>query len=61
MNPDEAVELNFVVLIAGIAIVGYLLWLGFFRHDTPERRLAGYAVVFVGFVLVIMLINRTVF
>jgi hypothetical protein len=45
VNSDDYVALNFIVLIAGIAVVGYLLWLGFFRHESEERRFAGYAVV----------------
>ena len=61
VSPDEYVEFNFAVLIAGLAIVGYVLWRAFFRHDVPGRRGAGYVVVFVGFVLVIMLINKAVF
>jgi hypothetical protein len=61
VDSDSYVAANFLLLIAGIAVAGFVLWLGFFRHESPERRMAGYAVVFVGFTLVIMLINRTVF
>lgn len=60
-NPDAYVALNFLLLIAGIAFVGFLLWLGFFRHDTLERRMAGFAVVFVGALVGLILVNRAVF
>jgi hypothetical protein len=41
--------------------VGYVLWLGFFRHDSAGRRAAGFAVVFGAAVIAMMLINKTVF
>jgi hydrogenase/urease accessory protein HupE len=50
LNTNDPVAFNFLVLTAGITIVGYLLWLGFFRHESQARRMAGFAVVFVGFV-----------
>ena len=61
MNSDEYVRLNFALLIAGLAVVGFLLWFAFFRHDSPERRMAGFAVVFVGAVVGMILVNRAVF
>ena len=61
MNSDEYVRLNFALLIAGLAVVGFLLWFAFFRYDSPERRMAGFAVVFVGAVVGMILVNRAVF
>ena len=61
MDSNDYVALNFILLIAGIGLAEYLLWLGFFRHDSPERRMAGYVVVFVGFVIAVTLIDRAVF
>jgi hypothetical protein len=33
----------------------------FFRHDTPERRILGFAVVFMGAVVGMVLVNKAVF
>lgn len=41
--------------------MGWLLWLAFFRHDSEERRVAGFVVVFVGAVIGMILINKVVF
>jgi hypothetical protein len=44
--------------------VGYILWLGFFRHDSaarPAPPAAGFAVVFGAAVIAMILINKTVF
>jgi hypothetical protein len=60
-NSDQYVGLNFLFLIGGIAFVGYLLRAVFFRHDTPERRMVGFAVVFMAAVVGMVLVNNAVF
>ena len=60
-NSDQYVGLNFLLLIGGIAFVGYLLRVIFFRHDTPQRRMVGFAVVFIGAVVGMVLVNQAVF
>ena len=61
METVRYVELNFLLLIGGIALVGYVLHVGFFRHESPERRMAGFAAVFVGAVIGMILVNKAVF
>jgi uncharacterized membrane protein YecN with MAPEG domain len=58
---SDPVARNFIVLIIGIVVVGFVLQYAFFRHNSPERRFTGFVVVFVGFVLAVTLINRVVF
>jgi hypothetical protein len=60
-DSGQYVVLNFLLLIAGIGVVGYVLHVVFFRHESPERRMAGFAVVFIGAVVGMILVNKAVF
>jgi hypothetical protein len=48
---SDPVARNFLILVAIVAAGGWFLWFAFFRHDSVERRVAGFAFVFVAFVV----------
>jgi hypothetical protein len=58
---SDPVARNFLVLLAIVAAGGWFLWFAVFRHDSVERRVAGFAFVFVAFVVGVKLIDSVVF